>query len=145
MHNRSWKTGNGKSFTGTVFGEQGRKAGNSAHSITKNATIYDIGNDNFYLDTPGFDDFDEYMDHGENVWNNTIIVTKGDKIKNAFCDSESLSPTSVYVKIDFTMTPEYHLEEELFHPDTIKIHLDKTIHMYLHFSVPINSKINTNL
>ncbi|CAG8488976.1 9661_t:CDS:2 [Racocetra fulgida] len=124
-------TGNGKSFTGTIFGAQGAKVGNSAHSVTTDVTVYDLGNDNFYVDTPGFDDSNENnsydetarlifralleknvskittilwfvttgiratasfkreakfieslaSDHNGNVWDNTIIITKGDKIE----------------------------------------------------------------
>ncbi|CAG8499668.1 42616_t:CDS:2 [Gigaspora margarita] len=126
------KTGNGKSLTGNIFGARDAKVGNLSTSQTSKVTIYDIGNDNFYVDTPGFDDSDETKcdddiarlifralsdkkiysittilwfvstgirattsfkrearfieslarDHDGNVWDNTIIVTKGDKIEN---------------------------------------------------------------
>ncbi|RIB15034.1 hypothetical protein C2G38_2039681 [Gigaspora rosea] len=126
------KTGTGKSFTGNIFGARNIKIGNSAHSVTKEVTIYDIENGNFYVDTPGFDDSDEKKSddetarlifralldkgiyhittilwfvttdiratasfkresrlieslaqgHDGNVWDNTIIVTKGERIEN---------------------------------------------------------------
>ncbi|CAG8632312.1 18425_t:CDS:2 [Dentiscutata erythropus] len=126
------KTGNGKSFTGTIFGARDAIVGNSSSSQTTKVTVYDIGDSNFYVDTPGFDDSDEAKsdddiarlifrtlldeeiysittilwfvatgikatasfkrearfieslakDHDGNVWDNTIIVTKGDKIEN---------------------------------------------------------------
>ncbi|CAG8789672.1 9012_t:CDS:2 [Cetraspora pellucida] len=125
------KTGNGKSFTGAIFGAQSIKVGNSAQSVTTEVTVYDIGDDNVYVDTPGFDDSNESnddeiarlifrallnkeihkittilwfvstdiratasfkreanfiellaRDHDGNVWDNTIIVTKGAQIGN---------------------------------------------------------------
>ncbi|CAG8503900.1 12209_t:CDS:2 [Dentiscutata erythropus] len=126
------KTGTGKSFTGNVFGARGVKVENSSRSGTKEVTIYDIEDGNFYVDTPGFDDSDESKnddettrlifralldkgidhittilwfvmtdiratasfkrearfieslarDHDGNIWDNTIIVTKGEKIEN---------------------------------------------------------------
>ncbi|CAG8537100.1 1109_t:CDS:2 [Dentiscutata heterogama] len=301
------KTGNGKSFTGTIFGAQDAKVGNSSSSQTTKVTVYDIGDSNFYVDTPGFDDSDETKsdydtarlifrtlldkevhnittilwfvstgikatasfkreakfieslarDHDGNVWDNTIIVTKGDKIasgpreaakeiaKNQYdmkkkrCNKlpdkndllvntpdfaillfESLESTSVYVENEFTSKqlikynifkrsepdqilakynalmkehpanpikinyrkvkclncpeetdprlaiPECHLEAESFHPETINIHLYKTIHahsnnleeyhpgslktyhpgsyMFVHTGVPIDSQIDLN-
>ncbi|CAG8520976.1 5308_t:CDS:2 [Ambispora gerdemannii] len=124
------KTGNGKSFTGTIFGAQDAEVGNGTKSKTEKVTFHDIGNSSFYVDTPGFDDSDEDKDdaetvrlifrtmvdkkirnittilwfvvadvrattsfkrearfieslaqyHNGNVWDNTIIVTKGDHI-----------------------------------------------------------------
>lgn len=124
-------TGNGKSFTATIFGAQNVKIGHSTKSETQTITVYGIKG-GFYIDTPGFDDSDEdkgddetvrsiYLKmvekgiqnlttilwfvmpdtrakgsykrqarfieslakyHKGNVWDNTIIVTKGDEIKN---------------------------------------------------------------
>ncbi|CAG8528478.1 7671_t:CDS:2 [Ambispora leptoticha] len=120
------KTGNGKSFTGTILGAQTR-VGSTSNSETNQVSIHPCGNDRFYIDTPGFDDSDENVDdantaravlksmadqqihklntilwfvtpdlratqsykrqarfieslaqyHDGNVWDNTIIVTKG--------------------------------------------------------------------
>ncbi|GBB97378.1 hypothetical protein RclHR1_02980017 [Rhizophagus clarus] len=171
-------TGNGKSFTATIFGAQNAKIGNSSKSETDTITVYDI-NGGFYIDTPGFDDSDEDKDdegtvrsiylkmvekeirdlttvlwfvtpdtkakgsykrqarfieslakyHKGNVWDNTIIVTKGNSIENGPRDAareiaqkennskddllsktrdfmillfESLSPENIYVEGMFT-------------------------------------------
>ncbi|CAB4489888.1 unnamed protein product [Rhizophagus irregularis] len=170
-------TGNGKSFTATIFGAQNVKIGHSSKSETDTITIYGIKG-GFYIDTPGFDDSDEYKNDDEtvrsifrkmmeakiqdittilwfvvpdarakgsykrqarfieslakyykgNVWDNTIIVTKGDKIENGPRDAaneialrehnkdnllsntgefkillyESLLPTDVYVQMGLT-------------------------------------------
>ncbi|GBB97380.1 hypothetical protein RclHR1_02980019 [Rhizophagus clarus] len=170
-------TGNGKSFTATIFGAQSVKIGHSSKSETDSITIYAIKG-GFYIDTPGFDDSDEYKNDDEtvrsifrkmmeakiqdittilwfvvpdsrakgsykrqarfieslanyykgNVWDNTIIVFKGDKIENGPRDAaneiarkehnkddllsntgefkillfESLLPTDIYVQMRLT-------------------------------------------
>ncbi|CAG8659193.1 20133_t:CDS:2 [Gigaspora rosea] len=88
-----------KSLTGTIFDTRDAKFGNLSTSLTTEVTIYDIGNGNFYVYTPGFDDSDELRammilrattsfkkearfieslarDYDGNVWDNTIIITK---------------------------------------------------------------------
>ncbi|RHZ64623.1 hypothetical protein Glove_321g39 [Diversispora epigaea] len=130
------KTGNGKSFTGTVFGAP-TKVGHSTTSETDDVTVNDCGNGRFYVDTPGFDDSDENKGDTEttrvilrtmvdenikklitilwfvvpdnrataslhrqarfieslaqyyegNVWDNVIIVHKGDKIEQGPYDA----------------------------------------------------------
>ncbi|CAG8743331.1 15601_t:CDS:2, partial [Racocetra persica] len=268
-------------ITGTIFGMRDAKVENSSSSQTTKVTVYNIGNGNFYVNTPGFDNSDENKnddetaptasfkreakfieslarDYDSNVWDNTIIVTKGDKIENGpreaakeiakseydkkkeKCDRmtenkndllaktsdfaillfESLPSINVYVEGNFTSDQlnrfnifkesepgrilakynllmnehsmhlikinfkkvkclncpketdprlaisECHLEAESFHPETVKIHLYKIIHVYsnnldeyhpgllkayhpgsympVHSGVPIDTQINYN-
>ncbi|CAG8436321.1 3040_t:CDS:2 [Diversispora eburnea] len=58
-------TGNGKSFTATIFGAQNVKIGHTSKSETHTITIYPI-NGGFYIDTPGFDDSDEKKSDDDN-------------------------------------------------------------------------------
>ncbi|CAG8528746.1 12554_t:CDS:2, partial [Ambispora leptoticha] len=88
---REWK-----SLTATIFGAQNVRIGHLTKSKSDTITIHNIKG-GFYIDTPGFDDSDEDKNDEEfnenlvqtstkyyngNVWDNTIIVTKGDTINN---------------------------------------------------------------
>ncbi|CAB4415871.1 unnamed protein product [Rhizophagus irregularis] len=59
-------TGNGKSFTATIFGAQNVKIGHTTKSETQTITVYDIKG-GFYIDTPGLDDSDEDKNDDETV------------------------------------------------------------------------------
>ncbi|RHZ58307.1 hypothetical protein Glove_374g42 [Diversispora epigaea] len=52
------KTGNGKSFTATIFGAKA-ESGSSTKSVTEKVAVHDCGNNCKYVDTPGFDDSNE--------------------------------------------------------------------------------------
>ncbi|CAI2167283.1 18524_t:CDS:2 [Funneliformis geosporum] len=55
-------TGNGKSFTATIFGAKDVRIGHSTKSETDTITVHNIKDGGFYIDTPGFDDSDEHKD-----------------------------------------------------------------------------------
>ncbi|RIA97790.1 hypothetical protein C1645_813666 [Glomus cerebriforme] len=212
-------TGNGKSFTATVFGAQNVIIGHSSKSQTDTITIHKIKNGGFYIDTPGFDDSDE--DKGDddtvrsifrkmfkekiqklttilwfvtpdvrakgsykrqakfieslaeycngNVWENTIIVTKGDTIQTGPRDAareiakeirrtqidvllktadfkillfESLKPESVYVKGNFTseMLNEFGVFKGS-EPDRILAKYESLMKYHLNYPIHLSLKI----
>ncbi|CAG8630686.1 11179_t:CDS:2 [Ambispora gerdemannii] len=142
------KTGNGKSFTGTIFGARDAEIGNDTKSKTEKVTFHNIGNGSFYVDTPGFDDSNEDKGDDEtvhsifrtmvnkkirnittilwfvmtdvratasfkrqarfieslaqfhdcNVWNNTIIVTKGNQIDQGPREAAKEIANEIYQK-----------------------------------------------
>ncbi|CAG8545747.1 4387_t:CDS:2 [Funneliformis mosseae] len=55
-------TGNGKSFTATIFGAKNVKIGHSTKSETDTISIHNTKDGDFYIDTPGFDDSNEHKD-----------------------------------------------------------------------------------
>ncbi|RHZ61907.1 hypothetical protein Glove_345g57 [Diversispora epigaea] len=148
-------TGNGKSFTATVFGARNVRIGHSSESETDTITIHPIEKGGFYVDTPGLDDSHEEKDDdgtkrsiflkmlelnirnittvlwfvepdirakasykrqarfieslakydgNRNVWDNTIIVTKGT------ADSSSQGPRDAAREI---AQEERHTKEDL--------------------------------
>ncbi|CAG8542778.1 6235_t:CDS:2 [Diversispora eburnea] len=58
------KTGNGKSFTGNIFGAK-TEVSDSTKSVTNEVAVHDCGNNCRYVDTPGFDDSNEGKDDAE--------------------------------------------------------------------------------
>ncbi|CAG8532768.1 8240_t:CDS:2 [Diversispora eburnea] len=58
------KTGNGKIFTGTIFGAS-TIVGHKTTSKTDEVAVHDCGNGRFYVDTFGFDDSDEKKSDAE--------------------------------------------------------------------------------